>query len=551
MRGVVQLGVKETRRLGAASVAALLVVAACTQDARTVRSRPAAPPSPTASGLCQPFPDRLLDEFLAAYNARDLDALEALVTAPVVEDPVAAGYGADLSFDGVEEWARAAWAAGDRMRASGYSAFHPSKTGFQMLVTRASDRLSEAGIERVSMTLNAGTEGCTITSLTATGAIQAKGDPCAFYTRFRTAAGPEACGDGSAAFARTAPAAASADGRALVWGGTRGGFFTYGDAAMDGLLIDARSRRATRIRPPEMPAFRPEAEAWTGSELVVVGTGMRPPHEVVAAAYSPDTGAWRRIRFPFARGGGFEGVWTGRELLLWGGPERSEDPLRRGVAYDPFARDWRKTAPAPGGGRWSHAAVWTGAELIVFGGGNAKSHVAAGLAYDPATDAWRRIATSPLSPRESPALVWTGDEVLAWGGSSVSRSVADGAAYDPATDSWRKLPRAPLRPRHRHSAVWTGTEAIFFGGYDYRRSFADGAAYDPAADRWRRLSRAPVTPRSDHVAVWTGAEMLVFGGTYGAGHSALGDGAWYEPDRDRWRRIVPRVDGRGGRSSNA
>lgn len=532
-------------------IAALLLVVACTQERPRTAAVPSATPSPRASpgenGLCQPFPDRLIDELLAAYNGRDLDALTHLVTAPEVVDVVAGAYGGDSSFDSVEEWARAAWDAGDRIRSSGYSPFHPTKSGFQMLVTRSSDRLSEAGIERISLALNADTDGCAISSLASAGPVHAIDDPCAFYSSFGAvadvaAAEPRVCSDGSAEFARSGAAATVVDGRALVWGGARGGFFTYGDNAMDGLLFDAEGRRATRIRPADMPAFRPEAEAWTGVELLVVGERTRPDHDrVVAAAYSPKTRSWRRIPFPFRRYGGFEGVWTGRELLLWGGPYHSEDPARRGLAYDPLSGTWRKTAPAPGpdAGRWSHSVVWTGAEMIVFGGGNADVELKSGLAYNPVTDTWRETAPAPLSSRQWLPLVWTGSEVLVWGGSSISRSVADGAAYDPVTDSWRKLPRSPLRGRHHHSAVWTGSEAVFFGGYDYRRAFADGAAYDPLADRWRRLPKAPVRPRYDHAALWTGDEMLVFGGTWEHGHFALGDGALYDPARNRWRRVVP------------
>jgi hypothetical protein len=537
--------VEKRRRARIATMAvAAVVLAACTEG----REQPSAAPSPVASspraGLCQPFPDRQIDELVAAYNRRDVDALKQLVTASPIHDLVGAAYGDDASFDDVEEWATAAWAAGDRIRSVGYGAFHPTNDGFQMLVTRRGTRLSDAGIARVSVTLDAETEGCTVTRLASSGPVQAFGDPCAFYARFAdvedvAAAEPGPCADGSGRFARSAPAAAVVDGKALVWGGDRGGYFVYADVAMDGLLIDAASGRAARVPPPDAPPFRPEAAAWTGTELVVVGNRTR-GDGVVGAAYSLADETWRDVPFPFHRSGGFEGVWTGRELLLWGGPSHSEHPSRRGLAYDPFARRWRKTAPAPATGRWSHATVWTGSEMIVFGGGNAGSELATGMAYDPATDAWREIAPAPLSSRQWLPLAWTGSEVIAWGGSSISRSVADGAAYDPVTDSWRKLPRAPLRGRHLHSATWTGTEAIFFGGQDYHRSFADGAAYDPVADSWRKLPRSPIKPRFDHAAVWTGDALLVFGGTWDSGHIALGDGAAYDPASNRWRRIVPR-----------
>lgn len=547
----------ERRRVLLAAFIAVTIGAACSSTSDNAGGQGPANPPPSGVGLspsepsskktslCQPFPDRLIDEFLAAYNGRSLDPLEKLIVAPEIEDIVVSAYdGSSSSFD-VEEWARTAWEAGDRIRNSGYSAFHPSKNGFQMLITRASGKLSDAGITKISMALNADTYGCSITALESAGSVQSMGNPCAFYSSFGQIqdvkqAEPAPCADGSARFAMSGSAAAAVGDAAAIWGGTRGGHFTFGDVAMDGLMVDGGSRRTTRMPTLDLPPFRPEAYAWTGDELIVIGTKTRPNYGVVAAAFSPSSRAWRRVAFPFKRSGGFEGVWTGREFLIWGGPDHSAKPSLRGLAYDPTADEWRRTAPAPAGGRWSHAVAWTGTEMIVFGGGNADSDLAAGLAYNPETDTWRQVSASPLSPRQWLPITWTGDELIVWGGSSVSSSVADGAAYDPVADQWRKLPKSPLEGRHYHSATWTGSELIVFGGYNYKRSFSDAAAYDPIADRWRRLPRAPIKPRFEHSAVWTGNNLVIFGGTWDFGHISLGDGATYDPVSNRWNRFVPR-----------
>ena len=480
---------KRAHNATALGLAMIVLAAACTQSVADQPSSRAVDPSPQPSKsresrLCQPFPDRLIDEFFDAYNGRDLEALQDLVVASRIKDIVAGAYDGGRSFHDVAEWARVAWEAGDRMQDVGYGAFYPTKSGFQMFVTRVSDRLRAAGIGRVATTLNADTDGCAITSLASAGPVQARGEPCAFYEAFRgvpdvASAEPRPCRDGSGDLARTGHVAVMADDRVLIWGGNRGGHFTFGDMAMDGLSFDIDSGRFTRIAPPALPSFRPDVGAWTGTELIVIGSKARPDYGVIAAGYAPATHSWRRIAFPFERSGGFEGAWTGHELVLWGGPHNSEHPIRRGLAFNPATDEWRKTSPVPGSGPWSHAAVWTGAELIVLGGGNATRDLEGGFTYNPSTDTWRKLAPGPLSPRQWLPLVWTGREVIVWGGSSVSRSVANGAAYDPATDSWRKLPKSPLRGRHYHSAVWTGSEVIVFGGYDYHRSFADGAAYDP------------------------------------------------------------------------
>jgi hypothetical protein len=46
--------------------------------------------------LFQPFPHRLIDDFIAAYNERHLDTLENLVDVDQIEDVVAAAYAGHL-----------------------------------------------------------------------------------------------------------------------------------------------------------------------------------------------------------------------------------------------------------------------------------------------------------------------------------------------------------------------------------------------------------------------------------------------------------------------
>src|SRR5581483_5568787 len=66
-------------------------------------------------------------------------------------------------------------------------------------------------------------------------------------------------------------------------------------------------------------------------------------------------------------------------------------------------KGWRKLPAAPLRSRHGASAVWTGREMIVWGGawraGNASIWLDDGAAYDPAGDKWRRLANSPLEPR--------------------------------------------------------------------------------------------------------------------------------------------------------
>ena len=110
-----------------------------------------------------------------------------------------------------------------------------------------------------------------------------------------------------------------------------------------------------------------------------------------AGARAPRAGAeesWRRLAAgPLSPRVRHSGVWTGDELVIWGGGPFGRRPLADGAA-DPAADRWRWLPPAPLAGRSGHAAVWTGTELLVWGGATGEDCVdgcprADGLAYRP------------------------------------------------------------------------------------------------------------------------------------------------------------------------
>jgi N-acetylneuraminic acid mutarotase len=243
-------------------------------------------------------------------------------------------------------------------------------------------------------------------------------------------------------------------------------------------------------------------------------------------------------------------VWTGREVLIWGGG--SEGVFHRsGLRIDPSGADRTviadRDAPA---GRWGHAAVWSGTEMIVWGGRNqfqAESHFSDGARYNPVTDAWSPMSASgaPTS-RSQMAAVWTGEEMLVWGGYGDGATAWNsGGRYDPRTDSWRSMSESGfLEARVLPVFAWTGKELLVWGGItpDLKRTFGDGARYDTATDRWSPIKRDPAAPAVwGSKAVWTGTEMLVWGGSLRNGDDAINQvtarGAAYDPVKDAWRPI--------------
>lgn len=132
------------------------------------------------------------------------------------------------------------------------------------------------------------------------------------------------------------------------------------------------------------------------------------------------------------------------------------------------------------------SGVWTGTEMIVWGGfGGDGQRSGVGAAFNLAVGTWRVLAPAPIAGRSEAAMVWTGTEMLVWGGFiGDDRSVDDGAAYNPVTDTWRLLPSAPATMGNRlTSMIWTGDEAIIVS--------VAAAAYNPVTDSWRRLADPP------------------------------------------------------------
>lgn len=306
--------------------------------------------------------------------------------------------------------------------------------------------------------------------------------------------------------------------------------------------------------------YRPEGSFWIEDRLVVIAGS-------VIESWDPDTNKWRTLAsIPQAdecEGCGYSetAVWTGRELLLWGGGFSYRAP--DGSAHEGVSVDLKGSiAPLPKAPipiRWWHGAIWTGSEMIVFGGGDDSKGRRDGAAYDPSTRTWRMIAEAPVGGYAN-TLVWTGEEMITWGGIKDSNGAegfptgfeATGAAYDPATDEWRTLEQGPLDPRGWHSAVWTGEEMIVWGGVArpettcYDCGYPGGAgAYDPTSGTWRQIDVGPLSGRVEHTAVWTGSHMFVYGGSPPGGGSGRHDGAVYDPGSDSWALLPdPPIEGR-------
>jgi len=289
---------------------------------------------------------------------------------------------------------------------------------------------------------------------------------------------------------------------------------------------------------------------WTGREMIVWGGGIDGSFLDTGARYTPSSDSWR-MTSPYGAPAPrwfHAAVWTGAEMIVWGGRSNfsGDNNFNDGARYNPATDEWTpvNTQGAPAA-RSQCAAVWTGEEMIIWGGATEGGvPLASGAAYNPITDEWRPISSaSGLAPRMEPTAVWTGSEMIVFGGVDATQpgwlSYADGARYNPFTDSWTPLSAygAP-GSRTGHTAVWTGERMIVWGGRELPSYSVlnDGAIYNPGSDIWTPIPFSYEAPQARmlHAAVWTGAEMIVWGGQADEAGTLLNTGARYNPATGLW-----------------
>jgi hypothetical protein len=240
-------------------------------------------------------------------------------------------------------------------------------------------------------------------------------------------------------------------------------------------------------------------------------------------------------------------VWTGEEMLVFGGSNATE--VDGAAAYDPDARTWRELADAPDGLAYV-TAVWTGREAVAFSRNPTDwERGRPGAVYDPGADAWRPIPDPQLgTPGEATTPVWTGERVVVTGIELDRLGALGAAAYDPATDEWTQLPSSPHPLNAPGDTVWTGDELVFVGGEPVDSGPLDDVAFvprpmvalalDPDTGDWRTLPAPPLPAAEDTLVAWTGDEVVVVAGEAdvpaGDG-SARTDTVALDPASGAWR----------------
>lgn len=259
------------------------------------------------------------------------------------------------------------------------------------------------------------------------------------------------------------------------------------------------------------------------------------------------------------------GLWTGGDLLVWGGfqdlPSSYEEgapvsfAARYSVAGDAWSdmkRDGEPTA------RDYLVRLWTGDRLLVWGGiaqSGEKSWVNHndGALYDPKADRWTAMSLSdaPAGRYATDRAVWTGDQLIVWGGMSYGTGMNydpavtlldDGGVYDLASDTWMPIAAAGAPHGGLAPFAWSGKELIVISNLDGYSTpgeiLFEGARFDPKANAWSPMS-APSVALADTLefanlkVYWLGSALAVFGEkvSQGTGSPAL---LLYDPQSDTW-----------------
>lgn len=225
---------------------------------------------------------------------------------------------------------------------------------------------------------------------------------------------------------RTAHTAVWAGDRMIIFGGGNpGGTLGNGAAFVPG--VSPSNGTWTALNAAGTPAARRGHSAvWTGSAMIVWGgldASFSPLRD--GASYNPaGAGTWTAVpaiaSAPAARFG-HSAVWTGSKMIVFGGAKTdvvgsATDLFSDGAIFDPATGGW---TPLPSAGapdaRFHHCAVWTGTEMIVFGGeGVSGAAIASTAAYDPAKNTWRSLPTLPAGAAR-PSGIWSGQLLLTFG----------------------------------------------------------------------------------------------------------------------------------------
>lgn len=269
----------------------------------------------------------------------------------------------------------------------------------------------------------------------------------------------------------------------IVWGGNEQ--FTQQST---GGRFNVASNKWTTMSNVGAPRPRSgHVAVWTGNEMIIWGGYyMTNFLDIVylkdGARYNPATDTWKPMTnngtYLFA--GAFQTAnWIGNEMVLVGGQTEFGNTLAQLNTvhrYNPTNDTWSLAALLPTEHRrYGHTAIWTGSELLVWGGRNT-NYLSTGFRFNPVGNTVADLPPIIFAPRTSHTAVWTGQHMILHGGEGPG-IYGDSALFDPIANRWTTVPN--IGGRRSHRAAWTGKEMIVATG-KYANDLSDTLALQPA-----------------------------------------------------------------------
>jgi hypothetical protein len=253
-------------------------------------------------------------------------------------------------------------------------------------------------------------------------------------------------------------------------------------------------------------------------------------------------------------------VWTGSELIIWGGLDGAQfsgahpNALADGASYNPTTDSWQSLPNGPLSGRGATVSAWTGAEVVLLGGGSASGeYYTDAAAFNPKAGTWRSIPV-PTPPGGHPltwrAAVFADSQLLAWSEWATSHQIgpakemggADLFSYSPAESTWRLVPTSSEALPDVEEVLVANDQVIVRGvtincGYCSRPFVAEATAvYNPVKRSWTRLPPDPLGV--DHLeSAWTGTALFSFNPSTTVDTTPPGGASAYEPTTHQWIRL--------------
>ena len=258
------------------------------------------------------------------------------------------------------------------------------------------------------------------------------------------------------------------NGTMIIWGGRN----SSNQAINTGSIYDPTSNTWTAISQVNAPSPRYWHKSVVVNNKLIIWSGFNGSTLFNdGGIYDPVTDSWTPVTSTNAPAGRarFAMVNFDHKIMIYGGEDTGGTVNTAGI-YNIDNNTWQAVPAAPVG-KVRHGGVFTGNELLFYGGTGSTTHVK----YNPVSNSWSNITSNPnvvTSANNSDLnCFWTGTEMLVWANGGTST----GGKYNPLTDSWTLINthNQPTVLTFNYS-VWTGNKFITYGSGQ-----AQTGIYDP------------------------------------------------------------------------